>query len=192
VKNYTMLPLYVVNNYGQFNHLILRMLRDLDIDARMIPNETAPQEVAAGCRGIILGGGPTIERIGRAAEYLDLGLPALGICLGHHIIAIERGGEVGPGSSGGYGAVDVEIVDHNVILTGYPDRTPVWASHADEVSVIPEGFSLLARSGICKVEAMASKKDHIYGIQWHPEVSHTVEGRLVYENFNRLSIELQS
>ena len=92
-----MLPIFVVNNFGQFNHLIHRALRDLDIEVTLIPNTTTKEKVAEGCRGIILGGGPTIERAGNCAEYLDLGLPVLGICLGLHIIASKFGGEVASG-----------------------------------------------------------------------------------------------
>src|SRR5208337_1913329 len=95
-----MLPICVVNNYGQFNHLIHRALRDLDIDVMLIPNTTPKEEVAAAYRGIILGGGPAIERAGVCAEYLDIGLPVLGICLGLHIIARKFGGGVHPGKSG--------------------------------------------------------------------------------------------
>ena len=167
-----MLPICVVNNYGQFNHLIHRALRDLDIDVALIPNTTPKDEVAVGFRGIILGGGPAIERAGMCAEYLDLGLPVLGICLGLHIIAKKFGGEVHPGKSGGYGSVEVSIRVNDEILAGYPEKIPVWASHADEVCRVPEGFTLLASSDICDVEAIACPPKKIYGLQWHPEVSH--------------------
>lgn len=187
-----MRPLYVVNNFGQFNHLILRMLRDLEIDAKMIPNTTPPDQVAEECRGIILGGGPDISRVNNAPHYLDLDLPVLGICLGLHVIATARGGTVTKGASGGYGAVRVEIVEHDDILAGYPDSINVWASHADEVSAVPEGFSLLARSSICGAEAIADPAHRIYGIQWHPEVSHTVDGRRVYKNFDGICREFAS
>ena len=184
-----MLPLYVVDNHGQFNHLILRMLRDMDIGATMIANDTPPAEVARGCRGIILGGGPTLKRAGAAADYLDLEIPVLGICLGLHIMATARGGAVRRGASGGFGAVEVDILDHNEILQGYPDQILVWASHADEVGTVPEGFVRLAESAICGVEAMASPGERLYGVQWHPEVSHTVNGRLIFENFDRICSE---
>jgi GMP synthase (glutamine-hydrolysing) len=179
-----MLPIYVVNNFGQFNHLIHRALRDLEIDAEIIPNTTPPETVAEGCRGIILGGGPAIERAGNCSQYLDLGLPVLGICLGLHIIATKFGGTVRPGRSGGYGPVEVEICEHDKILAGYPERINVWASHADEVSQIPSQFTCLARSNICNAEAIALAKKQIYGLQWHPEVSHTFDGNRVFENFN--------
>ena len=175
-----MRPIFVVNNHGQFNHLIHRALRELGIEVKMIPNSTSPEDVTEGCRGIILGGGPTLDRAGNCALYLTLGLPVLGICLGLHIIATANEGVVTQGRSGGYGAVEVEICDHNDILSGYPDRIQVWASHADEVSRVPEGFTLLARSAICNAEAIARPDRHIYGVQWHPEVSHTVQGSLVF------------
>jgi GMP synthase (glutamine-hydrolysing) len=186
-----MLPIYVVNNFGQFNHLIHRALRDLEIDVSLIPNTTSPEKVAEECSGIILGGGPTIERAGNCGEYLDLGLPVLGICLGLHIIATKFGGTVHPGQSGGYGPVEVEICNPDEILKGYSSKINVWSSHADEVSKIPEGFSCLARSSICNFEAIARPDKHIYGLQWHPEVSHTFEGKRVFENFDRIILENQ-
>ncbi|TAJ44193.1 GMP synthase subunit A [Methanofollis fontis] len=181
-----MLPIFVVNNHGQFNHLIHRKLRDMDIEVRMIPNTTAPSDVEAGCSGIVLGGGPSLERAGNCAEYLDLGLPVLGICLGLHVIATARGGQVGPGSHGGYGGVTVEITGESEILAGYEGPIHVWASHADEVKQVPDGFVVHARSDICPVEAMGSADERIYGVQWHPEVSHTENGDLLFRNFERI------
>lgn len=184
-----MLPIYVVNNFGQFNHLIHRALRDLDIEAAIIPNTTPPEQVEEECRGIILGGGPAIERAGNCPQYLDLGLPVLGICLGLHIIATKFNGNVHPGRSGGYGPVEVEICEPDDILAGYPGKINVWASHADEVSQIPPRFTCLARSNICNAEAIALPEKQIYGVQWHPEVSHTFEGQRIFENFNRILLE---
>jgi GMP synthase (glutamine-hydrolysing) len=184
-----MLPIYVVNNFGQFNHLIHRALRDLEIDVSMVPNSLSPQQVSEECRGIILGGGPTLERAGNCSRYLDLGLPVLGICLGLHIIAMKFGGDVHQGSRGGYGPIEIEICEHDDILAGYPQRINVWASHADEVSRVPEGFIRLAHSPVCSAEAIAYPEKHVYGLQWHPEVSHTFEGKRVFENFDRITRE---
>lgn len=127
-----------------------------------------------------------MERSGQSARYLDLGLPVLGICLGIQIITIARGGTIHPGKAGGYGLIEVQIDVHNEILAGYPERIRVWASHADEVERPPEDFIVLAHSNISSVEAIACEKDHLYGVQWHPEVSHTDNGRLVFENFNHI------
>ncbi len=181
-----MLPIFVVNNYGQFNHLISRALRDSDIESKLIPNSTPPDEIRDSCRGIILGGGPDIARAGRCAEYLDLGIPVLGICLGLHIIATKSGGSVQPGKMGGYGAVEVEVLDQDGILEGYPEKMQVWASHADEVVATPPDFIRLATSDICGNEAIKHRDLPIFGLQWHPEVSHTYEGYRVFENFSRI------
>ena len=160
-----MLPLYVVNNHGQFNHLIQRMLRDMDIPTTMIANDTPPADLARGCRGIILGGGPTLDRTGVAADYLDLGLPVLGICLGLHIIATARGGAVRRGASGGFGAVEVDILEHNDILQGYPDRIPVWASQPTSLGDAGR-FCRFAESAICGGGDSVSG-ERLYGVQWH-------------------------
>ena len=163
-----MRPIYVVNNFGQFNHLILRALRDLEIEASMISNTMPPHQVSEECRGIILGGGPSIERAGNCSRYLDLGLPVLGICLGLHIIASKFGGVVHQGPRGGYGPVEIEICEHDDILSGYPEKINVWSSHADEVIRIPEGFTCLAFSDLCSAEAIgSSKKTHL----WAPVAS---------------------
>jgi len=184
-----MLPIYVVNNFGQFNHLISRALRDLDIEAKLIANTTPPEDIETGCCGIILGGGPDISRAGRCSEYLDLNLPILGICLGLHIIATAFGGGVKPGQMGGYGAVEVTVLDTDQILIGYPSTMQVWASHADEVVVTPPDFIRLASSEICGNEAIRHKEKPIFGLQWHPEVSHTYEGYRVFENFHKICQE---
>ncbi len=181
-----MLPIAVVNNYGQFNHLISRALRDLDIESVLIPNTIPPEEIAAKYRGIILGGGPDISRAGRCSEYLDLNLPVLGICLGLHIIATKFGGEVKPGRMGGYGAVTVTVADQDQILQGYPGTMQVWASHADEVISTPPEFLRLATSDVCGNEAIRHQDLPVFGVQWHPEVSHTFEGYRVFENFERI------
>ena len=179
----------MVNNFGQFNHLIHRALRDLELDVSLIPNTTPPEKVAEECRGIILGGGPTIERAGNCSQYLDLGLPVLGICLGLHIIATKFGGAVHQGQRGGYGPIEVDICDPDDILKGYPRKINVWASHADEVIKIPDKFKCLASSPVCCAEAIALPERHIYGLQWHPEVSHTFEGKRIFENFDRIISE---
>ena len=113
----------MINNFGQFNHLIHRALRDLDIDVSMVPNSTPPEQISEGCRGIILGGGPTIERAGNSCLYLDLGIPVLGICLGLHIIATKFGGDVQQGPRGGYGPIEVDICEHDDILSGTRKRS---------------------------------------------------------------------
>lgn len=171
----------VVNNYGQFNHLIQRSLRDR-VESRLISNQTGVDEIQAD--GLILGGGPTLQRAGRCQEYLNrLEIPVLGICLGMQLMGLTFGGRVETGSLGGYAHVEVEIIEHDDILKGLPDRIRTWASHADQVVLLPENFQVLARSNVCDIEAMRHIHRPLYGVQWHPEVMHTQFGSETLENF---------
>ena len=172
----------VVDNHGQFTHLEQRALRDLGVDADLVDNETDPEAVDAD--GFVLSGGPDMDRSGRSADYLDREEPVLGICLGMQLIAEELGGGVGGGEYGGYADVTVEVTDDDDPLVGSlaPD-TRVWASHADEVKRVPDGFERTGTSDVCGVEAMSDTDRGLFGVQWHPEVAHTEEGEEVFENF---------
>ncbi|AUV80911.1 GMP synthase [Salinigranum rubrum] len=174
----------VVDNHGQFTHLEQRALRDLGVDADLVDNDTPPEDVVGDVDGVVLSGGPSMERVGHAREYLDVDVPVFGICLGMQLIADELGGSVGSGEYGGYADVDVDIVDPDDPLVGsLAPTTRVWASHADEVTEVPPGFTLTARSDVCDVEAMSNADEDLYGVQWHPEVAHTERGDEVFENF---------
>lgn len=177
-----MTRIVVVDNHGQFTHLEHRTLRDMNVDTEVIDNDTPPGEVDAD--GLVFSGGPSIDRTGRCGDYLDLDIPVLGICLGMQVIADECGGTVGEGDYGGYADVTVEIEDGEDPLVGsLAPETRVWASHADEVTELPEGFSLTATSDVCGIEAMSDADRDLYGVQWHPEVAHTERGKEVFENF---------
>jgi len=172
----------VIDNHGQFTHLEQRALRDIGVDVELVDNETPPAEIEAD--GLVLSGGPSIDRIGNCPAYLELDVPVLGICLGMQLIAEELGGTIGPGDYGGYADVTVEITDAEDPLVGsLAPETRVWASHADEVKEVPPGFERTARSDVCEVEAMSDPERDLYGVQWHPEVAHTEEGEEVFENF---------
>ena len=106
----------VVDLHGQFTHLEHRALRDMGVDVETIDADTPPAEIAAD--GLVLSGGPDIDRIGNAPDYLDLDVPVLGICLGMQVIARELGGTVGAGDYGGYADVTVEIANPEDPLVG--------------------------------------------------------------------------
>ncbi|ESS04841.1 MAG: GMP synthase - glutamine amidotransferase domain protein, partial [uncultured archaeon A07HR67] len=155
-----MTRIVVLDLHGQFTHLERRALRDMGVDTEIVDADTPPDEVEAD--GIVLSGGPDIDRIGRAREYLDADVPVFGICLGMQVIADELGGRVGAGEYGGYADVDVEIVDETDPLVGSlaPD-TRVWASHADEVKALPDGFTHTATSEVCGIEAMSNVETNV-------------------------------
>jgi len=171
----------VVNNYGQFNHLIRRAIRD-KVETELISNQTPAEKIDAD--GLILGGGPELDRAGRCSDYLrELNIPMLGICLGMQLMGTTFGGVVAPGSLGGYAEVEVEVTEQDDILKGLPARFRTWASHMDQVAKLPPGFETLARSQICDIEAMRHTSRPLYGVQWHPEVVHTDYGGELLDNF---------
>ncbi len=180
-----MVRIIVINNYGQTCHLIHRAVRDLGQNVEMMKNTSSIEEITAKeSDGLILSGGPELSRAGNSSTYIkELDLPILGICLGHQLIAKTYGGNVRTGAAGGYASVEIEILLENDILKGLGPKTNVWASHADEVSKLPPDFIRLARSHICEIEAMKHITKPLYGVQWHPEVSHTKKGNDLLMNF---------
>ncbi len=181
----------IVDNGGQFTHLEGRALRDVGVDHEIVENDADPAEVVERADALVLSGGPSIEDVGHTPEYLDSGLPILGICLGHQIIARQMGGDVEPGDHGGYADVEVEITEAGGLFEDVPESFSAWASHADEVVKMPDGFVRTARSDVCEIEAMRHRDRPIYGVQFHPEVSQTEHGLDIFENFVDLARQTQ-
>jgi GMP synthase (glutamine-hydrolysing) len=173
----------VIDNGGQFTHLEGRALRELGVECEVVDNEAPVDDVLADADGVVLSGGPSRDEAGNSAEYLERDVPVLGICLGHQIVADRFGGRVEAGEYGGYADVEVEILDDSGVLAGLGETVSVWASHADEVKEVPDGFVRTARSDVCEVEAMRHETRPVYGVQWHPEVSHTEGGDRIFKNF---------
>ncbi|MGC9517755.1 MAG: GMP synthase subunit A [Methanomicrobiales archaeon] len=182
------MKILVVNNHGQYNHRIYRSLHYLKIPSELISNSLSTKHIIEkDPLGIILGGGPSLERSGNCEKYVkELDYPILGICLGHQIIAQSYGGEVKPAGIESYAKIEINIEDENDIFQGLGESMNVWASHKDEVSKLPPGFKKLASSSICEIEAMSHESKPIYGIQFHPEVHHTENGAKIFENFYKV------
>lgn len=175
----------VVNNGGQYTHLIGRALRDAGVRSRLVSNQLPLEEIREA-DGIILSGGPSLDGAGNSGLYSrGVEVPVLGICLGHQVMAEEFGGRVGPGERGGYAEVEVELLGDS-LFEGIGGGTRVWASHADEVKDVPPGFRVTARSEMCDVEAMRHLEKPAFGVQFHPEVHHTEEGTRMLKNFAEL------
>ncbi|CAD6492014.1 MAG: GMP synthase [glutamine-hydrolyzing] subunit A [Candidatus Argoarchaeum ethanivorans] len=187
-----MSKILVVNNHGQFCHLINRAVRELGVDVELVSNTLGVKEIREKQPdGLMLSGGPSMERTGSCMEYVfNVDLPILGICLGHQLIAKAYGGQIKTGLVGGYAAVEVEIIKEDEILKGIGPKTIVWASHADEVTTLPEGFVHLARSLRCEIEAMRHPTKPIFGVQWHPEVTQSEKGKKLLMNFIKICEEL--
>jgi GMP synthase (glutamine-hydrolysing) len=177
----------VVNFGGQYAHLITRRVRERGIYAEVVqPEDVEAAAEAHDVKAIILSGGPSSVYQEGAPDVSDkifhLGKPILGICYGHQLIARKLGGVVMRGK-GEYGRTLMRLLERDPVFDGWNAEEIVWMSHGDYVKEPPPGFVVLAVSENGYIAAM--RKGHIYGVQFHPEVSHTVKGGLLLENFLR-------
>jgi GMP synthase (glutamine-hydrolysing) len=187
--------IWVVDNGSQWTHRQGRVLRYMKQDTQIVPNDTPVAELeAAGVDGLVLSGSgarPGMDgALGQVGAYLDrLDVPVLGVCAGHQFMGRHFGGQATPGAAAEYGQVEVEVLDEDDILRGVPRRTIVWASHQDEVSVLPPDFKVLARSETCPVQVMRHRSRPLFGLSFHPEVEHTRDGVTMFRNFVRICEE---
>jgi GMP synthase (glutamine-hydrolysing) len=188
--------IWVIDNGSQWTHRQGRVLRYLKQDMQIVSNDTPLADVqAAGVDGLILSGsGARIgldEGLGQVGAYLDhLKVPILGVCAGHQFMGGHFGGKASPGATGGeFGRVEMDVLDEDDILRGVPAKTTVWASHNDEVSVLPPDFKVLASSKDCPIQVMRHKTRPLFGMSFHPEVEHTEHGVQMFRNFVRICEE---
>ncbi|MEM3399363.1 MAG: GMP synthase subunit A [Candidatus Micrarchaeia archaeon] len=179
----------IIDNGGQYTHLIGRCVRELGFEARTFQNKSSFEAVKEA-DAIILSGGPgsaykddfgICERA--VMQAFEKGMPLLGICMGHQLIAHYLGGSVGRGENAEYGVVEISVDEERVLFSGVPRRFRAWVSHFDEVKKMPKGFVKTAHSEKCGVEAMEHEKKPIFGVQFHPEVWHTEHGEKIIANF---------
>ena len=174
---------------GQYNQLIARRVREQSIYAEIKPYNkiTVDQIVSEGYRGVIFTGGPNSVFDPLSPHYdpaiLDAGVPLLGICYGCQLIAHMAGGVVSSAdNSSEYGKIELNIRDH-ALFESIPGRSVCWMSHHDYISEAPDGFAVIASTDKCPVAAMCDDSRRIYGVQFHPEVTHTEYGRQILHNF---------
>jgi len=177
-----------VDNGGQWTHREWRVLRYLDVDTKIVPNDTPFDDLKEVDALVLSGGAPRVAldagRLGRNGEYLDRAdFPILGICAGLHLMCIHFGGEVGQARVPEFGSTRLYVDEEDELFAGLPHEFTVWESHNDEVVKVPEGFSVLAHSDSCAVQAVKMRSRPIYGIQFHPEVENTEYGYDIFRNF---------
>jgi len=181
----------IVLDYGaQYSQLIARRVRECNVYCELHPGTLPLEELKAlGPSAIILSGGPGSVYEADSPKpppgLFNLGIPILGICYGQQLMAHELGGRVEPGTEREYGRADVSVLQPLGILARFAaDATfPVWMSHGDRLTALPPGFVTLGRSDNAPFAAIADPARRLYGIQFHPEVSHTPRGRDVLEGF---------
>lgn len=180
----------VVDFGGQYSHLIARRIRELNVYSEIVYPEELKDILSKKdflIKGIVISGSP-LQNYERAESYmkyiLELKTPVLGICFGHQLLAKAYGGILGKAPKPEYGKTYVKIVNKTgTLLKGLSNTEEVWMSHKIAVLKIPENLIKLAESYGSPIAAFKHKTEPIYGVQWHPEVSHTKNGMKILRNF---------
>jgi GMP synthase (glutamine-hydrolysing) len=186
--------LILILDFGsQYSQLIARRVRELGVYSELHPFNLPLDAIRKlNPKGIILSGGPSSVYDNDAPkstpELFELGIPILGICYGLQMIAYQLGGIVDPSAKHEYGSAEVILDDTMDLFAGFNGKsgestTVVWMSHGDAITKLPEGFDRIAHSRNSPICAIRNKEKKIYGVQFHPEVVHTVKGMEILKNF---------
>ena len=178
----------IIDFGSQYGQLIARRVREHKVYSKIYqPSVTAAELKEAGVTGVILSGGPASVYAENAPtcddQILNLDVPVLGICYGMQIGCKILGADVKPAHSREYGRTNLTITAQNVLLANVPENTTVWMSHGDQVNELGPDFEPLATTGTCPYAAVKHKNDKFYGVQFHPEVTHTPHGNDLLKNF---------
>jgi len=173
---------------SQYTQLIARRVRENKVFSRILPYNTPASEIAdMNPKGLIFSGGPASVSKGKSPypdkNIFKLKIPILGICYGMQVVAEMMGGKVKHISSREYGKTEVFIDDNRYLFSHLPGNLTCWASHGDYVHKVPSGFSVSAHTANVPIAAISNKTKKIYGVQFHPEVSHTERGSRILSNF---------
>jgi GMP synthase (glutamine-hydrolysing) len=179
----------LVLDFGaQYAQLIARRVREAHVFSEIVPRDITADEVTAlAPAGVILSGGPASVHeegaYGIDRGILELGIPVLGICYGHQVLANELGGIVERNDVAEYGPAELSVLAPSILLDGLPETQQVWMSHRDAVGEAPEGFRVVAATADSPVAAMEDAQRGLFGVQFHPEVVHTPRGQEVLKHF---------
>ena len=181
---------------SQYTQLIARRVRETGVYCEIHPFDMSREAIKAfGAKGIILSGGPasvTEQGSPRSPQVVfEAGVPVLGICYGMQTMAVQLGGDVTVGDVREFGYAEVRARGHSELLRDIQDRVndaghgllDVWMSHGDQVTRLPEGFKVIISNASTPIGGMADEARHFYGIQFHPEVTHTARGKAILDRF---------
>jgi GMP synthase (glutamine-hydrolysing) len=179
----------VILDFGsQYTQLIARKIRELGVFSEILPfNVSLPRLKKEKPAALILSGGPQ-SVYGREApraskEIFEMGIPVLGVCYGLQLMAYHLGGKVSPSKKREYGFASLEVTDRKGLLAGVRGGNQVWMSHGDRVEEIPPDFIVSGKTAHCHAAVMEDRKRRIFGVQFHPEVIHTKQGKRILSNF---------
>lgn len=178
----------LVLDFGsQYSHLITRRLREFNVYAEMLPCTQKIADLSWTPKGIILSGGPYSVYADDAPHVdhaiFDLNVPILGICYGMQELAWINGKGVARGDKREYGQATLTVDDKECPLFKGVTDSQVWMSHGDKLHDLPTGFKIVATSENSPYAGISNEKDHMYGIQFHPEVTHSAQGKIILKNF---------
>lgn len=179
----------VILDFGsQYSELIARRIRETQVYSEVLPYRTTAEELRKlNPKGIILSGGPSSVYDPGAPQcdrkIWELGIPVLGVCYGMQLMVQQLGGEVERSKRAEYGKASLFIDDPTDLLTNVEEGTTMWMSHGDSCTVLPEGFDSLAHTDNTSCAAIAHPSKQLYGVQFHPEVVHSVGGIALIRNF---------
>jgi len=173
---------------SQYTHLIARRIREAGVYSEILPYYLSPERLEKNPpKGIILSGSPASLTSSQPLlcdkRLFQLDIPILGICYGAQLIAEMLGGRVSSSTHAEYGKVTVSLKERKDIFYGFPEEITVWMSHQDGIKSIPSGFKIIASSENTRAAAIVNEKKKVYGLQFHPEVTHTSLGKQIFNNF---------
>ncbi|MBI4740014.1 MAG: glutamine-hydrolyzing GMP synthase [Betaproteobacteria bacterium] len=181
---------------SQVAQLIARRVREQQVYCELHPYDVSESFIREfGAQGIILSGGPNsvyaAEEVKAPQVIFELGVPVLGICYGMQTMAVQLGGQVESSSKREFGYAEMRARGHSALFKGIEDRRnaeghgllDVWMSHGDKVSALPTGFKVIGSNDSTPIAAMADEDRQFYGVQFHPEVTHTLKGREMFAHF---------
>jgi len=182
-----MKPQIAILDFGsQYTHLIARRIRQLGVLAKIYSPDKEIKTLPE-VKGIILSGGPQSVYDSSAIKcnkkIFDLNIPILGLCYGHQLLAHLLGGKVKKGRRQEYGLAQVMVKKQNKFFKSFGGTQQAWMSHGDSVVRLPKGFLLFGKTLDCPIAAMGNIEKNIYGLQFHPEVTHTKHGIKILNNF---------
>ena len=181
---------------SQYTQLIARRIREIGVYCELLPYDVSIHFIEKfKPNGIILSGGPdTVSQTGSARApsiVFELGVPILGICYGMQAMAVQLGGDANSSEKAEFGFAQVRARNHSELLREISDEInsadhgllDVWMSHSIEVTELPTDFNLIASTDNCPIAGFANEEKHYYGLQFHPEVTHTKQGKAILERF---------
>ena len=188
----------LILDYGsQVTQLIARRVRDAGVYCEIHPGDVDNSflESQTGLKGIILSGSHASayqeEAFKVPSRVFEMGVPVLGICYGMQAMALQLGGKVEWSDQREFGYAEIRAHGHTRLLDGLQDfntaegygMLKVWMSHGDKVTALPPGFKLMASTPSCAIAGMADEERGFYGLQFHPEVTHTTQGEAIFNRF---------